>query len=197
MRFATPLLLVVLTACASLPPRGQLAMRDVQFPVRDLRYASGLRILVEQDSRRPVVAVVALVGSGGAGDPKGKEGLAHMVEHLTFRAHAEQRPSRWSQLEAAGAGRLNAFTSFDTTVYHEVAPRESLGELLRIEGERLANPLQGVTPEVFAVEREVARNELRQRNAPAVPLHPSTDVVEIEAAVPTPELYLGWTLPRG
>ncbi|WP_395838871.1 M16 family metallopeptidase [Cystobacter fuscus] len=294
MRLAIPLLLLSLAACTTLPPRGQLAMRDVQFPVRDLRYASGLRILVEPDRRRPVVAVVTLVGSGGASDPKGKQGLAHLVEHLTFRAHAAQRPSRWGQLEAAGAGYINAYTSFDTTVYHALAPRKSLGELLRIEGERLANPLQGVTPELFDVEREVVRNELRERNEtgfvgqvfsaiqrasfpeghlyaqpvvgehgslsaltledaqsfsrgnyrpenttlvivgdvdpttvdqlvaqhlparllgaglmeltpdkrlpdepPPVPLNPRTEVLELEAAVPTPELYLGWTLPRG
>jgi zinc protease len=294
MRLAVPLLLLWLASCTTLPPRGRLAMRDVQFPVRDLRYASGLRVLVEQDSRRPVVAVVSLVGSGGASDPKGKEGLAHLVEHLTFRARSAERPSRWGQLEAAGAGRLNASTSFDTTVYHELAPRESLGELLRIEGERLAAPLQGVTPEVFDVEREVVRNELRERNEtgfvgqvfsfvqqasfpeghpyarpiiggheslstltladaqsfarhhyrpenttlviigdvdpttvdqliarhvparmlgaglmslaldkrlpetpPAVPLHPRVELVEHQAAVTTPELYLSWTLPRG
>lgn len=294
MRHMVALLLVSLTACTTLPVAGQLAMRDVQFPVRDLRYASGLRVLVEQDSRRPVVAVVSLVGSGGAGDPKGKEGLAHLVEHLTFRAHSAERPSRWSQLEAAGSGRLNAYTSFDTTVYHEMAPRESLAELLRIEGERLAAPLQGVTPEVFDVEREVVRNELRQRNEtgyvgqvfsliqqasfpenhpyarpiiggheslsaltladaqsfvrkhyrpenttlvitgdvdpdtvdqliarhvpaqllgsglmalaldkrlpdapPPVPLNAKVELVEHQAAVPTPELYLSWTLPRG
>ncbi len=164
MRLAVSLLLLSLASCATLPPRGRLAMRDVQFPVRDLRYASGLRVLVEQDSRRPVVAVVSLVGSGGASDPKGKEGLAHLVEHLTFRARGAERPSRWGQLESIGAGRLNAYTAFDATVYHEMAPRESLAELLRIEGERLAVPLQGVTPEIFAVEREVVRNELRERN---------------------------------
>ncbi|HYO55861.1 pitrilysin family protein [Archangium sp.] len=294
MRLAVPLLLLSLASCTTLPPRGRLAMRDVQFPVRDLRYASGLRVLVEQDSRRPVVAVVSLVGSGGASDPKGKEGLAHLVEHLTFRARSAERPSRWGQLEAAGAGQLNAFTSFDTTVYHEMAPRESLSELLRIEGERLAAPLQGVTPEIFDVEREVVRNELRQHNEtgfvgqvfsfvqqasfpeghpyarpiiggheslsaltladaqsfvrnhyrpenttlviigdvdpltvdqliarhvparllgsglmsialdkrlpeapPAVPLNPRAEPIEHEAAVPTPELYLSWTLPRG
>lgn len=294
MRRMVALLCVLLSACTTLPVAGQLAMRDVQFPVRDLRYASGLRVLVEQDARRPVVAVVTLVGSGGAGDPKGKEGLAHLVEHLAFRAHSAERPSRWGQLEAAGAGRLNASTSFDTTVYHELAPRESLPELLRIEGERLAAPLEGVTPEIFDVEREVVRNELRQRNEtgfvgqvfsfiqqasfpenhpyarpviggheslsaltladaqsfvrkhyrpenttlvitgdvdpetvdqliarhvpakllgsglmalaldkrlsdapPPVPLNSHAELVEREAAVPTPELYLSWTLPRG
>ncbi|HEX8434541.1 M16 family metallopeptidase [Archangium sp.] len=294
MRLAFALLFLALASCATLPPRGRLAMRDVQFPVRDLRYASGLRVLVEQDSRRPVVAVVSLVGSGGASDPKGKEGLAHLVEHLSFRARSAERPSRWGQLEAAGAGRLNAYTAFDATVYHEMAPRESLAELLRIEGERLALPLQGVTPEIFDVEREVVRNELRQRNetgyvgqvlsfvqqasfpedhpyarsiiggheslsaltladaqsfvrkhyraenttlvivgdvdlttvdqliaqhvparllgsglmqlaldkrlpdaAPPVPLNPRAELIEREAAVTTPELYLSWTLPRG
>ncbi len=294
MRPVIALLLLSLASCATLPPRGRLAMRDVQFPVRDLRYASGLRVLVEQDDRRPVVAVVSLVGSGGASDPKGKEGLAHLVEHLTFRARSAERPSRWGQLEAAGAGRLNAYTAFDATVYHEMAPRESLAELLRIEGERLAVPLQGVTPEIFDVEREVVRNELRQRNEtgfvgqvlsfvqqasfpedhpysrpiiggheslsaltladaqsfvrnhyrpenttlviigdvdpttvdqliaqhvparllgsglmplaldkrlpdapPPVPLNPRVEFIERKAAVPTPELYLSWTLPRG
>ncbi len=289
-------LLLSLASCTTLnlPPRGQIAMRDVDFPVRDLRYASGLRILVEQDTRRPVVAVVTLVGSGGASDPKGKEGLAHLVEHLTFRARSAERPSRWGQLESVGAGQLNAYTSFDTTVYHELAPRESLAELLRIEGERLAAPLQGLTPELFDIEREVVRNELRERNEtgfvgqvlshvqkasfpaghpyarpviggheslsaltladaqsfvrghyrpenttlviigdvdpttvdqliarhmparllgeglmplaldkrmpdapPAVPLGPPAELVEHQAAVPTPELYLSWTLPRG
>ena len=292
-RLAAALLLLGLSACALLPPRGELAMRDVSFPVTDLRYASGLRVLVEEDRRAPVVAVVTLVGSGGASDPQGQEGLAHLVEHLTYRAHAPERPSRWGQLEAAGAGHLNAVTSFDTTVYQSLAPRESLGEVLRIEGERLARPLEGLTPRLLDVEREVVRNELREGNetgfvgqvfsalqrasfpeghpyarpvvgahaslsaltlaeagdfaqrhyrpenttlvivgdvdpasvegllarhlpasllgagrverlpdarlpeaSPPVPLPPRTDVADLEAAVLTPEVYLGWTLPR-
>jgi zinc protease len=156
--------LVLLSACASLPTRGQVVMRDVTFPLRDFRMASGLRVVVEEDRRAPLVAVVALVGSGGTSDPASKEGLAHVVEHLVFRARHEGGTSVWTRLEQVGAGQFNAFTSLDHTAYQTLVPRESLAELLKMEGQRLAAPLAGVTEEVFAVEREVVRNELRQRN---------------------------------
>ncbi len=164
---ALVLLALTLGACAttsSLPPRGQVVMRDVSFPLRDFRLPSGLRVVVEQDTRAPVVAVVALVGAGGSSDPSGKEGLAHVVEHLAFRARHAGAPSVWTRLEASGAGSFNAFTSLDHTVYQTLAPKEALPALLKLEAQRLAAPIEGVTPEVFAVEREVVRNELRQRN---------------------------------
>jgi len=155
---------LMLGACATLPPRGQVVMRDVSFPLRDFRMASGLRVVVEQDTRAPVVAVVAVVGAGGSSDPVGKEGLAHVVEHLAFRSRHGGSPTVWTRLEAAGVGRFNAFTSLDHTAYQSLAPKESLPALLKMEGQRLSAPLAGVSPEVFAVEREVVRNELRERN---------------------------------
>lgn len=159
-----PLVTLLLSACVSVPNRGQVVMRDVAFPLRDFRLASGLRVVVEEDKRSPVVAVVALVGSGGSSDPASKEGLAHVVEHLAFRARHAGSPSVWTRLEQVNAGGFNAFTSLDHTAYQTLAPRESLAELLKLEGQRLSAPLAGVTEEVFAVEREVVRNELRQRN---------------------------------
>ncbi len=158
-------LALVLSACATaLPSRGQVVMRDVSFPLRDFRLPSGLRVVVEEDRRSPVVAVVAVVGVGGANDPAGKEGLAHVVEHLAFRARHEGGPSVWTRLEQLGAGGFNAFTSLDHTAYETLVPREALPALLKLEAQRLSAPLAGVTEQVFSVEREVVRNELRQRN---------------------------------
>ncbi|MFY2560607.1 M16 family metallopeptidase [Corallococcus terminator] len=164
MTAAVVFLSALLGACSTLPQRGQVVMRDVSFPLRDFRMPSGLRVVVEQDTRAPVVAVVALVGTGGSSDPVGKEGLAHVVEHLAFRSRHAGSPSVWTRLEDAGAGRFNALTGQDHTLYQTLAPKESLATLLKLEGQRLSSPLAGVTPEVFAVEREVVRNELRQRN---------------------------------
>jgi zinc protease len=156
---------LALSACATaLPTRGQVVMRDVSFPLRDFRLPSGLRVVVEEDRRSSVVAVVALVGVGGANDPVGKEGLAHVVEHLAFRARHSDSPSVWTRLEQLGAGSFNAFTSLDHTVYETVIPREALPGMLKLEAQRLSAPLAGVTEQVFAVEREVVRNELRERN---------------------------------
>jgi zinc protease len=139
-------------------------MRDVSFPLRDFRLPSGLRVVVEEDRRSPVVAVVAVVGVGGSHDPVGKEGLAHVVEHLAFRARHEGSPSVWTRLEQVGAGQFNAFTSLDHTAYQTLVPKESLPALLKLEAQRLSSPLAGITEQVFAVEREVVRNELRERN---------------------------------
>ncbi len=159
------LLALSLSACATmLPARGTVVMRDVNFPLRDFKLPSGLRVVVEEDRRAPVVAVVALVGTGSSGDPAGREGLAHMVEHLAFRSRHEGSASMWTRLERAGAGRFNAFTGMDYTRYETLVPRESLPELLHLEAQRLSTPLQGITEEVFTVEREVVRNELREGN---------------------------------
>ncbi|QSQ24202.1 insulinase family protein [Pyxidicoccus parkwayensis] len=161
---ALVLLSLLVGACTTLPPRGQVMMRDVSFPLRDFRMPSGLRVVVEEDRRSPVVAVVAVIGAGGSSDPSGKEGLAHMVEHLTFRSRHAGSPSIQTRLESAGVGHSNASTSLDYTAYEALAPKEALPSLLKMHGQWLASPVAGVTPEVFAVEREVVRNELRQRN---------------------------------
>ncbi|WP_095960115.1 M16 family metallopeptidase [Corallococcus macrosporus] len=163
-RAAVMALALLVSACAALPPRGQIVMRDVAFPLRDFRFPSGLRVVVEQDARSPVVAVVAVVGAGGSSDPNGKEGLAHVVEHLAFRSRHAGGPSVWRRLEASGVGFFNASTSLDHTSYETLGPKEALPALLKMEGQRLSAPLAGVSPEVFEVEREVVRNELREHN---------------------------------
>ena len=162
---STALLAVLLSACATMvPQRGQVVMRDVSFPLRDFRLPSGLRVVVEEDRRVPLVAVVAVVGSGSASDPTAREGVAHMVEHLSFRARHAGNSSVRTRLERLGGDSFDAFTSLDYTTYKALMPREALPALLKLEAQRLAAPLEGITEEVFTVEREVVRNELRQRN---------------------------------
>ncbi|WP_415835091.1 M16 family metallopeptidase [Corallococcus soli] len=125
---------------------------------------SGLRVVVERDARSPVVAMVAVVGAGGTSDPAGKQGLAHLVEHLAFRSRLTGSASVKARMEAAGAGYSNGSTNLDYTTYETMAPKEALATLVKLEGQRLSAPIAGISPEVFAVEREVVRNELRQRN---------------------------------
>jgi zinc protease len=131
--------------------------------MRDFHLRSGLRIIVEEDHSAPVVGVVMVVGAGSTSDPQGKEGLAHLVEHLTFRAKPAPGRDVWGLLEQAGAGDLNARTSFDSTVFYEFGPRDILHDILLLEGLRIADPLAQVDEKAFEVEREVVRNELRER----------------------------------
>jgi len=140
------------------PPETPIA----SFRIRDLRLPSGLRLIAEQDNAAPVVGVVNVVGIGSTSDPPGKEGLAHLVEHLTFAAKRGGR-TMTSLLQQAGAGISNAETDHDCTSYYEFGPRDAALDLLVLEGSRMSDPLAGVDEATFNAEREVVRAEIRQR----------------------------------
>lgn len=157
---------VVVCGCSTLP-RGPV-LPDTRFRMRELKLANGLRVIVEEDHATPLVGVFTVVGVGSAGDPDGKAGLAHLLEHLAFRARPGGKDTAWNQLEGAGVGFLNASTSFDETVYMNVGTKDLLPRLLNIELGRMIDPLSGVDQGVLDVEREVVRNELRQRGENAI-----------------------------
>jgi zinc protease len=166
-RAACLLALAIVASCSrgttgpAAPPRG------AQFRLRDFHFKSGLRVIAEEDRSAPVMGIVNVVGAGSTSDPPGKEGLAHLVEHLTFRAKQAGR-SMWNLFQQAGAGMLNASTDFDSTVYYEFGPRDAALDLLSLEAMRITDPLAGVDQATFDVEREVVRNELRQRGETVV-----------------------------
>ncbi|WP_394840589.1 insulinase family protein [Pendulispora brunnea] len=146
------------------PARQGLVMRNLELPVRQMVYPSGLRVLAERDARTKLVGLFLVVGAGSSSDPPGKEGLAHYIEHLAFRSRPFGKSGLRRLLERAGAGEWNAYTSLDATVYHEVGPASSLGELLRLEGARMLAPVTKLTPETLSVELDVVRSELREHN---------------------------------
>lgn len=154
------------TGCSTLP-RGPM-LPDTSFRMRELKLANGLRVIVEEDHATPLVGVFTVVGVGSSGDPEGKAGLAHLLEHLAFRAKPGGKDTAWNQLEGAGVGFLNASTSFDETIYMNVGSKELLPRLIAIEVGRMIDPLNGVDQGVLDVEREVVRNELRQRGENAI-----------------------------
>jgi zinc protease len=141
---------------------------EAQFRMRDFRLRSGLRIIVEEDHSAPIVGIVNVVGAGSTSDPPGKEGIAHLVEHLTFRAQATPGRSVWSLFDQAGASLVNARTGWDSTIYYEYGPRDSLGDMLTLEGVRIVDPLARVDGPIFNVERDVVQNELRQTGETSV-----------------------------
>jgi zinc protease len=152
-------------AGSSLPKPGELGIRNFNFRMRDFRTPSGLRILVQEDHSTPIAGVVNVVGVGASSDPAGREGIAHVVEHLAFRSRPtkEGLSTMWDLLERAGGVALNASTSLDTTTYFEFGPKEVLGDLIRLETARMLEPVARLDDKTLDIEREVVRNELRLR----------------------------------
>ena len=159
--------LLLLSAGCATGGAGGLPDDPVLKPYEPKRWVgtpkSGLRIIVQEDHSSPLVSIVTSVGVGATADPQGVEGLAHFVEHLVFRSKPFGGDTQyWDMLKRTG-GFFNASTSWDFTTYYTTAHKDQLEMLLRLEAWRIMNTVGGVTAQVFDTEREVVRNELRQR----------------------------------
>jgi zinc protease len=146
----------------TLAPDDQVGRELPRFAVEQRQLGSGLRVGVESVGGGAVAAVL-VVGSGAGADPRGQEGLAHLVEHLVFRAHGPGEPALADRLARLGA-TYNAETELETTRFHELAPAQTMPALLVIAGERLLRPLEGVDQQDFERERAIVENELTERN---------------------------------
>jgi len=182
------MLLALLAAAALVPgvadaadypkPKYELKLDDYYINTADYRFPSGIRILFQEDHTQPIVSVTNWIDRGSVYDgvnAKGEsvEGIAHVVEHLAFRAKHGDFPKNWDVINQLG-GILNASTSTDWTNYMTVAPVDAAIPLLRIEAMRLHDGVAGVTAEDVEAEKAIARNELRMgyemgsNGAPAV-----------------------------
>ena len=146
-------------------PKYELRLDDYYINTVDYRFPSGLRILFQEDHSQPIVSVTNWIDHGSIYDGVNEhgdsvEGIAHVVEHLAFRAKHGDFPKNWDVINQLG-GILNASTSTDWTNYMTVAPVDSAIMLLRIEGLRLHDGIAGVTAEDVEAEKSIARNELR------------------------------------
>jgi zinc protease len=156
--------LALLFGCTSIPvvPKGEMASPLLQFNSSTFVYPSGLRVLLEHEQASNLAGVFVSVNVGSTSDPAGKEGLAHYVQHLTLSARAGSGPTFGERLDQAGVLSRNAFTRLESTVYYEVGLRSRLGEMIRLEGGRMASPLGDSSPAERATELSVVRNELRE-----------------------------------
>lgn len=140
----------------------KLKLDPYQIDIRDYQFPSGLRIMFQSERTQPVVQITAVIDRGSEHDQVGADGIAHVVEHLAFRAQHGDLPKNWDLIAQLG-GSINASTSVDWTNYMTVAPVDAAPSLLRIEALRLKDSVAKVTEEDVRLETEIARNELRMR----------------------------------
>ena len=136
---------------------------NYQLDLVDYTLPNGLRVILAEDHSAPVVAVDIWYHVGGANDPQGRSGFAHLFEHMMFEGSANiGNDEYFALLEAIGAN-ANAYTAIDQTAYWEVAPANELPRLLWMESDRMAS--LGVTQEAFDTQRQVVIEEFNQRVA--------------------------------
>ncbi|MDZ7283884.1 insulinase family protein [Sphingomonas sanguinis] len=135
------------------------SVKPIDFTTRTL--PNGLRVYAIRDTTTPNVSVQVWYDVGSKDDPKGRSGFAHMFEHLMFKATRNLVPEQMDRLTEDVGGYNNASTADDYTNYFEVVPANHLQRLLFAEADRMAALV--VEPKSFASERDVVKEELRQR----------------------------------
>ena len=123
------------------------------------RLPSGLSLLVEPMDRVRSVALGVWVRAGSRDDPRDKCGLAHLLEHMTFRGTANRTALEIAQAIDSLGGNLNGATGKESTFYYTTVLEEGLPIALEVLGEMLTQPL--LSPQDLERERAVILEEIR------------------------------------
>ncbi len=121
--------------------------------------SAGLQILVEPMPGFRSVALGLWVKAGSREDPPGKEGLAHFVEHMTFKGTRRRSALELAQSIDALGGHLNAATTAEYTFYYTEVLSQDVPEALEILYELVTMPR--FSPEDLPRERVVISEEIR------------------------------------
>jgi zinc protease len=132
-----------------------------RFPVTEATLDNGLRVLVQEDSRNPIVAVQVFYRVGSRNELPGATGLAHFLEHMMFKGTPTHGRGEISRLIELNGGRDNAFTTKDMTGYHVSIAADRLDLVLGLEADRMRNLL--LAPAEIDSERKVVMEERRTR----------------------------------
>lgn len=128
---------------------------------REMILANGLKVIVREDHRAPLVLHQLWYRVGSMDEISGRTGLSHMLEHMMFRGTKTVPDKEFSRRIAAAGGEENAQTSRDYTLYFQRLPKEHLELAMQLEADRMHNlQLKDV---LFQKEREVVHEERRWR----------------------------------
>jgi zinc protease len=100
---------------------------------------NGLQVILVEDHSAPVVAVDIWYHVGGANDPDGRSGFAHLFEHMMFQGTANLTKEELQRLVDDAGGSYNAYTALDQTAFHETLPAHELPLGLWLEADRMAS----------------------------------------------------------
>lgn len=153
-RSAAGLLLMVLC----LP---SLASASTAPATHEFTLDNGLKLIVREDHRAPVVVSQLWYKVGSSYETPGKTGLSHALEHMMFKGSAKLGPGESSRILRELGAEENAFTSDDYTAYYQVLASDRLSVAFELEADRLAS--LRLPPEEFKREIEVIKEERRLR----------------------------------
>jgi len=159
---------------------------QVEIPFERFTLDNGLRVIVHEDRKAPVVAVSIWYHVGSRHEPEGQTGFAHLFEHLMFNGSENAPGDFFEPLREIGATDFNGTTWYDRTNYFQTVPTQGLELALYLESDRMGHLLGAVTQDKLDNQRGVVQNEKRQGDNQPYGL---VDYAQIEALFGTDHPY--------
>jgi zinc protease len=158
MKRAILFLVLALTA-----PLVAQSSATIQLDYTQFELPNGLRVILHEDHSVPIVSVNVWYHVGSAREKTGRTGFAHLFEHLMFMGSGHVMPGQFDEwLESAG-GTNNGSTANDRTNYWINVPANALDLALFLESDRMGYLLDTMTPKTVDAQRDVVKNERRER----------------------------------
>lgn len=150
-------LLCIAAFCLNLPVTAVYA----EAKVAEHKLANGMKVLVKEDHRSPVMVSQVWYKVGSSYEPGGITGISHMLEHMMFKGTDKHAVGEFSRIIAENGGDENAFTGQDYTAYFQTMAADKLPVSLELEADRMRN--LHLLPEELKKELQVVTEERRMR----------------------------------
>ncbi|MCL5966789.1 MAG: insulinase family protein [Deltaproteobacteria bacterium] len=138
---------------------GATPAREGKALIEKYTLANGLTVVIRENHSSPVVAVQVWVKAGSTTEPEALAGMSHILEHMAFKGTKRRGPGQIAREVESLGGEINAYTSFDQTVYHITISNRYLAQALDILADTLDNSVFDANE--LAREKEVILEELR------------------------------------
>lgn len=137
------------------------ATTAVMPAVHEYQLKNGLRLIVKEDHRAPVVISEIWYKVGGGYETDGTTGISHALEHMMFRGSKNYPGGQFVKIISENGGQQNASTSDDYTNYYEMMSADKLPIAFALEADRMRNLT--LNPADFSKEIQVVMEERRMR----------------------------------
>ena len=145
------------------PEQPQQQNKTFNLALEKYQLANGLEVVLHQDKSDPIVAAAIVYHVGSNREKLGKTGFAHFFEHMLFQDSDNVGAGQFIKNIGSMGGILNGGTWYDGTIYYEVVPKDGLEQVLWMESDRMGYFINTVTQKGLENEKQVVKNEKRQR----------------------------------
>ncbi|MBA2241923.1 MAG: insulinase family protein [Chthoniobacterales bacterium] len=142
----------------AVPPANSAAISFPPCSAQKWVLSNGLTVIVQEDHSAPVASVQAWCATGSIDEDEHLgAGLSHILEHMLFKGTKTRPANAIAQAVQDVGGYINAYTSFDRTVYWIDVPKAGVHAAIDVLSDAMMNST--LPPEEYAKEQEVIRRE--------------------------------------